>query len=126
MSEDEPLLARHRSNDTIGLPGSHRRRSSGRRPSHISELRQDQLSKILEEDVESSGGWMYNTFSIFAICAVGAAGWAIAWRSGAWKPQPEGSVVSDAESPFGAQVLGYLSAVAYLGFVISSTSPQHN
>jgi len=114
-SEDEPLLARARSHDTTGLPGSHRRRSSNRRPSNVSEIRQDTLSKILEEPAASTGDWVYNTTVILGICVVGAVGWAIAWKSGAWKPTPEGGVTPDSEMAFGAQILGYVSAVCYLG-----------
>src|SRR5580700_11099852 len=62
--EDEPLLARQRSNDTIGLPGS-RRRSSACRPS---EFGHDSLSKILEEDDDSTGSsWIRNTITIILV-----------------------------------------------------------
>jgi hypothetical protein len=116
VSEDEPLLARQRSADTIGLPGSHRRRSSARSASHNSELRRDSLSKILEEADESTGkGWLYNSLSVLFVIIVGSGGWAIAWKSGVWTPTPEDVVTPDKEVAFGAEVLGYLSAVAYLG-----------
>lgn len=47
--------------------------------------------------------------------AVGAAGWAIAWKSGVWVPQPT-STPDDAEPiALGAEILGYASAICYLG-----------
>ena len=111
-SEEEPLLTRRRSSDTIGLPGSHRRRSSAR-----SGHRRDSLSKILEEDDSPNGNpWLRNTISILAVVVVGAAGWAIAWQSGVWKPTPEdGELPEVKQIAVGAQVLGYFSAVCYLG-----------
>jgi hypothetical protein len=112
VSEEEPLLTRRRSSDTLGLPGSHRRRSSAR------SLPRDSLTKILED--EESGGnnpWLRNTLSILAVIAVGAAGWAIAWQSGVWIPTaPEGDNVPEiAKTAVGAKVLGYISALCYLG-----------
>jgi len=115
--EEEPLLTRRRSSDTTGLPGSHRRRSSGRRPSHASELMRDSLSKVLEEDNAPNGNaWLRNTVSILLVVATGTAGWAIAWQSGVWTPTPEdGSVPEAKEVAAGAEILGYFSALCYLG-----------
>jgi solute carrier family 66 (lysosomal lysine-arginine transporter), member 1 len=101
----------------MGLPGS-RRRSSARRPSHASELRRDSLSKILEEDDGPNGKeWLRNTISILLVCVAGAAGWFIAYQSGVWTPTPEGSELDDPEKKVavGAEVLGYFSALCYLG-----------
>jgi len=110
-SEEEPLLTRRRSSDTIGLPGSHRRRSSAR------SGRRDSLSKILEEDDSPNANpWLRNTLSILAVIAVGTAGWAIAWQSGVWIPTPEDSDVPETiQAAVGAKILGYASAVCYLG-----------
>jgi len=114
-SEDEPLLNR-RNSDNLGLPGSHRRKSSAASRRHRESVnRRDSLANIVEEE---SGGreWLKNAVSIVGVCIVGAAGWAIAWRAGAWKPTP----VDDGQSEpiaMGAQILGYASAVAYLGYV---------
>ncbi|KAF2649494.1 PQ-loop-domain-containing protein [Lophiostoma macrostomum CBS 122681] len=52
--------------------------------------------------------------SIIGVCIVGAAGWAIAWRTGVWVPTPT-SDDSGKEIALGAQILGYASAVCYLG-----------
>ena len=111
----EPLLTRRRSSD-IGLPGSHRRRSSARSNSH----RRDSLSKILEEDDAPNGNaWLRNTVSILLVIAAGTAGWAIAWKSGVWTPTPEDSGASPEtkQVALGAEILGYVSAVCYLGYV---------
>lgn len=57
---------------------------------------------------------MKNTLSVFGIMAVGAAGWAIAWKSGVWVPQP--TATGDEEPiALGAEILGYASAICYLG-----------
>jgi PQ loop repeat len=69
----------------------------------------------MEEDEASGRLWLRNTVSVFAIVAAGTAGWAIAWQSGAWKPTPEHQGSSEERMAVGAQVLGYASAVAYLG-----------
>jgi len=114
VSEVEPLLSRRRSSDTIGLPGSHRRRSSARSGTGPT----DTLTKILEEEEEGENPWLRNTISIVAVIAVGAAGWAIAWQMGAWVPTPIGGgedVPSVNKTPVGASILGYISAVCYLG-----------
>jgi hypothetical protein len=110
-SEQEPLLTRRRSSDTIGLPGSHRRRSSAR------SGRRDSLTKILEEEESNDGNaWLRNTLSVLAVIAVGTAGWAIAWQSGVWTPTPEDVTIPEAtQIAVGAKILGYASAVCYLG-----------
>ncbi len=119
QSEDEPLLSRARSNSTIGLPGS-RRRSSARRPSH--EMRRDSLSKILEDDDGPNGrAWVRNAISILLVCIAGATGWLIAYKSGVWTPTPEDSDLTEPQSvAIGAEILGYFSALCYLGYVIPS------
>lgn len=111
---EEPLLGRRRSNDSTGLPGSHRRASANRRASHTSEP----LSKILEEEEAGRGAWLKNTLSIVLVIAAGAAGWVIAWRSGVWTPTAEtgSDPAAQAQAPLGAEILGYFSAVCYLGY----------
>lgn len=47
--------------------------------------------------------------------AVGALGWLLAWKSGVWVPQPTDSQSDTEPIAFGAAVLGYASAVCYLG-----------
>jgi len=112
-SEQSPLLTRRRSSD-LGLPGSHRRRSSALSANHHSDV----LTKIIEEEEGGAGNaWLRNTLSILAVILAGTAGWAIAWQSGVWTPTPEGSDGAGASqsAPIGAEVLGYFSAVCYLG-----------
>lgn len=105
-SAEEPLLSRRRS--SIGLPGSHRRSSASAR-------RRSSLAAIVEEGTGRKA-WIKNTVSIFLVCLAGTAGWAIAWQSGVWRPQPElDDQVGGTPSPVGAQILGYASAVCYLG-----------
>ena len=127
--ETAPLLTRTRSHPThhrrrsssITIPGSgaplHRKSSSHSSKHHPTDL---PLSKILEETSSATNrrSWLKNTLSILGICLVGTAGWAAAYASGAWTPTPPPPQDPDFETPSmaaGAQVLGYLSAVAYLG-----------
>lgn len=50
------------------------------------------------------------------ICAVGAAGWAIAWQTRVWLPVPEGDAAGEEKpTPLGAEIVGYFSAICYLG-----------
>lgn len=114
-SPTTPLLGR-RFSDDLGLPGSHRRRSSAsmrdgqsRRSSHPD----DTLAKIVEESETGRKAWIKNVLSVLVICVIGGGGWAIAWQTGLWKASPKeqgGSSIA-----LGAQVLGYFSAVCYLG-----------
>lgn len=77
----------------------------------------NRLVQILEEQDSASGlrRWLVNTFSVFAIFCIGAVGWALAYQSGAWKPQPLHDDRDDEPLAKGAQVLGYMSATLYLG-----------
>jgi len=54
-----------------------------------------------------------NIFAIAGICFAGTLGWFVAWRSGAWSAT-EGNDDGQ-EMPRGAEMLGYLSALLYLG-----------
>jgi solute carrier family 66 (lysosomal lysine-arginine transporter), member 1 len=128
--EEEPLLARQRSG-SITIPGSgeRRRRRSSRAGSSVDagavaaaaapRRRSSQADHLLAGIVEEERGkaWMKNLFSLLAIVAVGTAGWAIAWGSGAWRPTPvlDGADSGGETGPVGAQLLGYISALAYLG-----------
>lgn len=106
-SVEAPLLGR-RDSSNVGLPGSHRRDSQASR-----RRRASSLPTILDVDEEPSE-YLKNTLSIFGVMAVGAAGWAIAWKSGVWVPQPTGGEDSEPIA-LGAAVLGYASAICYLG-----------
>ncbi|KAF2485836.1 PQ loop repeat-domain-containing protein [Neohortaea acidophila] len=98
--------------ENLGLPGSRRRSSASRRRT-TSDAPSTTLERILEEPTKTSA-WIKNTISIILICLAGTAGWAVAWKSGAWRPTPiEKELASD--EPIGAEILGYISAVCYLG-----------
>lgn len=122
--EVEPLLSRTDTNESNpSRPGGRRRRSSAQ-SRRLRAERRESLASIPEE---SKRGWAWiksklrtfsrlnNTVSILLICAIGAAGWAIAWKSGIWKPAPADDPSEGAHMALGAQVLGYVSAVCYLG-----------
>lgn len=111
-SPDQPLLDRRSSSD-IGLPGSRRRSSVSqkRRDSTIAAL----ALPTIPEDGGNAREGVKNTLCVLAVCAIGAAGWAIAWKAGAWKPTPGEADRDTTNRNVGAEILGYLSAVAYLG-----------
>lgn len=89
-------------------------------------MRRDSLTPILEEG-SGRAAWIKNTVSVFLVCLAGAVGWVIAWKSGVWHPTPEhAGPVGDKDVQFGGQVLGYISAVAYLGFVALSSLPIYH
>ena len=105
---EQPLLRRRSSN--IGLPGS-RRRSSVSMKRRDSSLTSPLLPAISEAP-NHGRQWLKNTISIVLICLVGLAGWAVCWKSGLWTATPD---VDNQERILGAEILGYASAVAYLG-----------
>lgn len=107
---EQPLLGR-RDSSNLGLPGSHRRKSSAA----SRRRRASSLPSIVEDSSEfEMKAWMKNSLSIIGVCIVGTAGWAIAWSTGVWQPTPLNDG-SDTEIALGAQILGYVSAVCYLG-----------
>lgn len=114
-SEEQPLLSRQDSRSNIGLPGSHRRRSSAAsQPRSMSG--DDHMPAILEEERTTGREALKNTISVLAVCGVGAAGWAIAWKAGIWTPTPlDEDDAASQHMAVDAQVLGYISAVCYLG-----------
>ncbi|KAK4615682.1 putative vacuolar amino acid transporter [Fulvia fulva] len=99
--------------ENLGLPGS-RRVSSANSLRRRSTHEDTSLSRILEEPTRTRAT-IKNTVSILGVCIVGAAGWAIAWKAGAWRPTPVGQEGSGDKTPVAAEILGYISAVCYLG-----------
>ncbi|KAK5711027.1 hypothetical protein LTR15_012673 [Elasticomyces elasticus] len=105
-----------RQNSTSSIPGSLTRTRTtsssipANNPTH-------NLSAIPEEKSTSrTRTYAKNTLSVFLILAVGTAGWAIAYKTGAWRPQPTGRhEETDEGTPLGASILGYASAICYLG-----------
>ncbi|TKA83240.1 hypothetical protein B0A55_02952 [Friedmanniomyces simplex] len=77
--------------DNLGLPGSHdRRRSSANTPRpRRRTTSSNTLDRILEEPTRTRT-YLKNTLSVLLILVVGTAGWAIAYRTGAWRPTPTG------------------------------------
>lgn len=115
--ETEPLLVNNRRGSSAGLPGSHRR--------HVvhEETSYEPLRKIVtgEDDTPDSNPWLHNTLSLAAVWIVGAAGWFLSFKAGAWDSDPS---VPDPEAPseedpvaLAGLVLGYMSAVCYLWYV---------
>jgi uncharacterized protein with PQ loop repeat len=117
----------HGSQHSIGLPGSHRRRrssaASSGREGRSQSFSQNALAQIIEEEGDGRG-WVRNTVSVALVCLAGAVGWAIAYKSGVWKPTRTehhkspghgNDDMGDLPMVIGGQVLGYVSAVAYLG-----------
>ncbi|KAK4543758.1 hypothetical protein LTR36_004791 [Oleoguttula mirabilis] len=106
------------SEDNSNLPGS-RRRSSAASSSKARQRNASSgsLEAIVEEPTNTRAG-LKNTAAVLAILLAGTAGWAIAYKTGAWRPTPLSSKVPEAggdATPVGAMVLGYFSAVCYLG-----------
>lgn len=118
--DDSPLLARRRSS-SLGLPGSHRRRSTRR-----SETNLDPLRRMItgEDETPDSNPWLHNTLSLLAVWIVGALGYFASYRMGAWEvadpvggepagDDPSVATASDVYASIGL-ALGYFSAVCYL------------
>lgn len=109
----------------LGLPGS-RRRSSAASSNQLSRHRTTStasLPPIAEARPDSrpspDRAVLKNALSVVGILAIGTLGWFIAYQTGAWQPTPvghedDGERGGDA-TPLGAEILGYVSAVAYLG-----------
>jgi uncharacterized protein with PQ loop repeat len=53
--------------------------------------------------------------SVLAICVIGMVGWTFAWQTGVWKPAPLEGGNGGVDMAPGAQILGYISAICYLG-----------
>ena len=107
----QPLLAQSVSD--IGLPGS-RRRSS------VSQKRRNSSHAVLtspptQENRSNAQAWLMNILSVFAVCAIGAVGWVIAWKAGVWEPTLESHEPGSGQEKLGAEILGYVSAILYLG-----------
>ncbi|KXT14964.1 hypothetical protein AC579_4394 [Pseudocercospora musae] len=99
--------------ENLGLPGSRRTSRASLRRTSTNEGR-DSLERTWEEPT-GTRAMVKNTVSFVGVCAVGAAGWAMAWKTGAWRPTPLGEEGDGGDTPIGAEILGYISAVCYLG-----------
>ncbi|KAI2617183.1 PQ-loop-domain-containing protein [Hypoxylon sp. NC1633] len=110
-SEDEPLLQPRRRSSS-GLPGSHRRHSIHHQESGLAPIKRIVTG---EDDTPDSNPWLHNTLSVAAIWIVGAAGWFVSYKVGAWdKPDVPEEPSIDTPVAIGGLVLGYASALCYL------------
>ncbi|KAK4192553.1 PQ loop repeat-domain-containing protein [Podospora australis] len=116
-TEDTPLIVpkHRRRSDSTGLPGSHRRHSTRRQSSNL-----DPLTRIItgEDDTPDSNPWLHNAVSVLAVWIVGAAGWFVSYKMGAWDspdstPADRGEISAEPQAVIG-MVLGYISALCYL------------
>lgn len=102
-----PLLERSdvERSDAIQPPSpSHRRRSSSFRDGSLPVL----------ADNQSTTSWTWNAIILLGVCIIGTIGWIVAWKAHLWTPTPTEDS-EDGDGPVGAVVLGYVSAVLYLG-----------
>ncbi|KAI0476184.1 PQ-loop-domain-containing protein [Xylariaceae sp. FL0804] len=68
-----------------------------------------------ENDTPDSRAWFHNSLSILAVYLVGAAGWFVSYKAGAWdRPDDFEQPSTDDPVAIGGMVLGYLSALCYL------------
>ncbi|SPO03803.1 related to membrane protein [Cephalotrichum gorgonifer] len=114
-SERSPLLVRRRSS-SAGLPGSFRRNDT-HEESNIEALR-----KVVagEDQTPDTRPWLHNTLALLTVWVVGALGWFVSYKFGAW--DSDAGPVTDApaippEEEAAWQigtVLGYISALCYL------------
>lgn len=100
--------------DNLGLPGSRRRSSEAARRHSIAISNHSDFVPMKELGLLERV-WIKNTLAVLAIIAIGALGWLIAWKTGTWKPVPTSGNASEHATPLGAELLGYASAVLYLG-----------
>jgi uncharacterized protein with PQ loop repeat len=119
QTESDPLIAAaHSQNPQQSAaqrkPSTTSRRSHRRSSAALSHSRRDSLSRALSKPTASSA-WLKNSLSILAIIASGTAGWALAYKTGAWHPVPLKSHLDSTPTPLGASLLGYGSALLYLG-----------
>ena len=117
--EEAPLLRRRRSS-AGGLPGSHRRHSVRHEESGL-----DSLKRVVtgEDETPDRNPWLHNALGLVAVWVIGALGWFISYRAGAW----DGPDTPDAPKPASpiavvGMVLGYASALCYLWCVIHGSS----
>ena len=115
---ERPLLSRNASDSLYRADG--RRRSSTAHPRRRSQSSVSARSALGSLSARKHGrirAAVKHTASLLFVCVAGAVGWLLAWQAGAWAPtdQPssDGSGVNISAGP---QVLGYISAVSYLGY----------
>ena len=110
VDEHEPLLRNYRSN--AGLPSSRRNSSSSLKRQYL--VPQGSMLPTIFKRRKTLRAWITNSSCILLVGVIGIAGWILAWQANLWAVQDERS--KPTKDPSGAVVLGYLSAVAYLGY----------
>ena len=72
--------------------------------------------RLAPGDQKGAPTWVKNSVAVLAVCAIGTTGWVIAWKTGIWKPVVGGNEKPDlVRNNIGASILGYISAICYLG-----------
>ena len=121
--EEAPLLRRRRSS-AGGLPGSHRRHSVRHEESGL-----DSLKRVVtgEDETPDRNPWLTNTLGLIAVWIVGALGWFVSYRAGAWDgPDTPDAPNTDTPVAVVGIVLGYASALCYLWCVQSRVFPSQH
>jgi len=109
-AESDPLLA----SASVAATSQRKPSTTSRRSHRRSSARRDSLSRALAKP-SAYAATIQNCLSILAICAAGTAGWALAYKTGAWHPVPLHEHGDAPPTPLGASLLGYGSALLYLG-----------
>ena len=106
-----PLLGRHYSDDLEAGPAASQRDAIVNGNGQA----EDPVAKSVDEGEDAGrSAWVKNFSSVLGICVIGMVGWTAAWQMGLWKPAAQGEN-GGVDMAAGAQVLGYISAVCYLG-----------
>ena len=109
----EPLLASMPLPSDVGLPGSRRRSSASQKRRYSAIAPSKSTINLGEKTVVSNG--IRNDFCVLAVCMLGGIGWIIAWKIRLWEPTSEDKGTGTAHRVAGAEALGYVSALLYLG-----------
>ena len=109
----EPLLGHRVSELEASVTGTRQSSASHPQLNGNSEPAKDHIGP---EHQHGAPIWVKNAGAVIAVCALGATGWVIAWKTGIWRPMNDGNEKSNlGKDSIGASILGYISAVCYLG-----------
>lgn len=109
---DEPLLRRRRTS-SVGIPGAQRRNSMRQQESSFGSITHLVTG---EDETPDTNPWLHNSLSLLAVWIIGAVGWFISYKIGAWdRPEvPDEPTSAETTSAVVGMVLGYVSALCYL------------
>ena len=106
----------------VAIPGSQLRRTSTQSShKHARAQSSSSLPPIVEDAMPKSStrrAVLKNTLYVLAIILAGSLGWLIAYKTNIWTPTPPPGSKHESggkSMPLGAELLGYASAVCYLG-----------